>query len=203
MLFSDEAMHVPTSRFFPGSTETATLLSNDSDALVSFDSLQVRDERYLAQLDDVVLFEGSSQEEGAGYWVSDGTPEGTYKVAELIVGFDDMGSQVEAEVHVIDAFSVGTEKAIIVTRENGDGGIDSQTTPLYAIDITRPDPLEADLTGDGVVDFADFLVVSANYSQRNATFEDGDIDADGQVTQRDFELIRRAFGRRRTPESTE
>ena len=58
--------------------------------------------------------------------------------------------------------------------------------------------LPADLGGDFIVGFDDFLTLSGNFGMQNATLEDGDIDLDGTVGFSDFLLLSRWFGQELT-----
>jgi len=51
-----------------------------------------------------------------------------------------------------------------------------------------------DATGDGAVNFDDFLVVSSNFGMSNAVWEDGDFDGDGVVAFADFLILGQNFG---------
>lgn len=53
---------------------------------------------------------------------------------------------------------------------------------------------EGDLNLDGIVDFHDFLVISANYGLETNSLSDGDVDGDGIVGDLDFEILRANFG---------
>jgi|GEM_PF-6656867 len=179
-----------TPRFAAQSNMSPLILRNDSVEPVGFGSLGVGFRKHVANLQDVVLLQGRW-----GYWVTDGTKEGTYKVSELVRDFDDEGNELRENVLIIDAFQVSSEKAVLSAQTMGDPGF--ATRPLYSIDLTRPDELQSDINHDGVVNFDDFLILSANYTDREVAFEDGDIDRDSQVTRRDFELLVQDFGQRR------
>lgn len=51
-----------------------------------------------------------------------------------------------------------------------------------------------DLDGDGVVAFADFLVLSTNFGKDEASYADGDIDLSGGVDFADFLILADNFG---------
>lgn len=55
--------------------------------------------------------------------------------------------------------------------------------------------IEGDTNFDGVVNFPDFLTLSANYGQSNAVWPQGDFDWDRQVGFSDFLSLRANFGR--------
>ena len=54
--------------------------------------------------------------------------------------------------------------------------------------------MPADFDGNGRVDFADFLILSANFSKENVGFAGGDANEDGVVDFSDFLLLSAAFG---------
>ena len=62
---------------------------------------------------------------------------------------------------------------------------------LQVADITSTN--RPDLNQDGAVDFADFLILAANFGQKNAAGSDGDLDGDLAVNFRDFLLLSAAF----------
>lgn len=47
---------------------------------------------------------------------------------------------------------------------------------------------------DGDVDFADFLAISKNFGNTDASWRDGDVNCDGLVGFDDFLLVRMNFG---------
>ena len=53
----------------------------------------------------------------------------------------------------------------------------------------------ADVDANGMVDFADFLVLSANFGRQNATRTQGDLNYDAVVDFDDFTILTRQFGR--------
>lgn len=59
-----------------------------------------------------------------------------------------------------------------------------------------PAVLPGDATGDGRVDFLDFLIVSANFGMNSgATWQDGDFDGDEMVAFSDFLIVSQSFGK--------
>ena len=56
--------------------------------------------------------------------------------------------------------------------------------------------LLGDVDGNRVVDFADFLILSANFGKRGAVPADGDIDGNATVDFADFLVLSQDFGRR-------
>lgn len=69
---------------------------------------------------------------------------------------------------------------------------------IFTGDVEFPelaDRLLGDFDGNGVVDFADFIVLSGNYGTSPAGYADGDINGDGQVEFEDFVILADNFGR--------
>ena len=54
---------------------------------------------------------------------------------------------------------------------------------------------EGDFDGDRDVDFTDFLILSANFGNTDATLAEGDSDGDGEVTFADFLILSSNFGK--------
>jgi len=49
--------------------------------------------------------------------------------------------------------------------------------------------IAGDVDGNGEVNFADFLILSANFGNTDAERKDGDLDGDGQVAFADFLIL--------------
>jgi len=107
-------------------------------------------------------------------WKTDGTAEGTE-----VVG-DAPGANSPLAV-------LGTDVYFAANRD----GFGHELW-MYKVDAT----LEGDINGNGSVDFADFLILSANFG-RNTTegTSDGDLDGDGAVMFDDFLVLSANFGR--------
>ena len=56
------------------------------------------------------------------------------------------------------------------------------------------DGILGDINKNGVVDFADFLVLSGNFGKEVDSPDDGDLDDDGRVAFSDFLILSREFG---------
>ena len=79
---------------------------------------------------------------------------------------------------------------------NGDGVLDiSDANCASDLDsfLASIGSLRGDLDGDGAVQFADFLVLSQNFS-KPGSYLDGDLDLDGQVQFGDFLILSNNFG---------
>ena len=60
--------------------------------------------------------------------------------------------------------------------------------------IGSADPEPGDANGDTTVDFADFLILSANYGRdEDVAFADGDFNSDGVVNFADFLILSQNF----------
>ena len=94
-----------------------------------------------------------------------------------------LGNIPSSQVHLVDLDSDGDVDIVVPF-----GGI-RWFENRSATDAPEPvDRLPGDATGDRVVDFVDFLILSANYTSggQNKTFEEGDFDGDGLVGFTDF-----------------
>lgn len=69
-------------------------------------------------------------------------------------------------------------------------GIENVTEPVEPVEIGAT---QGDANRDGVVDFNDFLVLAANYTQEGS-WSEGDFDGDGLVGFFDFLVLSRNFG---------
>ncbi len=67
------------------------------------------------------------------------------------------------------------------------------TTPVDPGPVCSPDTM-GDLDGDGMVAFADFLILSNNFGQMVDSHEQGDIDCSGDVAFADFLILSNNFG---------
>jgi len=68
------------------------------------------------------------------------------------------------------------------------------------VDIYRP-AIRGDVNLDGAVDFADFLILSANFGKDSAAWEDGDVNLDSVVDFADFLVLASNFGQRESRRS--
>ena len=127
--------------------------------------------------EEALLFEGSSELEGAGYWITDGTELGTYKVSELPTTDVFFTSGAPREF-----FQVGNSIIFGVPMHNFE--------QMFAF---RIDALPGDLDGDGTVTFLDFLVLANDFGRTDVSR--ADIDGDGQVTDADFLLLANNFNK--------
>lgn len=67
---------------------------------------------------------------------------------------------------------------------------------LNRITVAAPQILRGDVDSNGVVDFADFLVLAHHFSRSPAERDQGDLDENGVVDFNDFVILQEAFGRK-------
>lgn len=106
--------------------------------------------------------------------------------------------------HVILPGGDGSDRieSLVVADMDGDGDQDIaitffQRSRLAWYESDLADALVGDANRDGVVDFADFIRLAANFNQVDAVWEDGDFDGDKMVSFEDFILLTQHFGRRK------
>lgn len=162
---------------------------DDSDAPREFAELGVTMVQALLTLSDqeTVLFQGSSELEGEGYWLTDGTARGTYKVSEFPVG--DFVDAVLSEAR--DFFQVGNSIIFDAIHTNASGT--DYEGKMFAFELNGPNSLAGDLDGNGTVEFSDFLQLAEALGGTNVV--QADVDRDGGVTLEDFFLLKSNFGK--------
>ncbi len=129
-------------------------------------------------LDDELYFFADDGMSGMELWVTDGSTDGTRLVEETIPGPDNLD---------IQGFTVTNDMIVMRTAEAS-----------RSLLVMKPDPNPADANLDGIVDFSDFLALAASYGENNASYESGDFDGDELVTDADFEILARNYGRRQS-----
>ena len=82
---------------------------------------------------------------------------------------------------------------------NGDGIVSSDdlncaTTETIGSTLSEVGLLAGDFDLNGNVEFADFLILSANFGQSETSYTDGDVDANGSVEFADFLSLSANFG---------
>ena len=77
---------------------------------------------------------------------------------------------------------------------DGDGNVNQQDVDVL---LAQLGTLRGDANLDGDVNFADFLLLSANFGRTEASWEQGDANGDRQVNFADFLLLSSNFGRTR------
>ena len=92
--------------------------------------------------------------------------------------------------------------ALNVLDCNGDGGVnildaDCATSETIAATLNSAGLLRGDADGNGQVEFADFLVLSAHFAGEGA-YTQGDFDKDGLVQFSDFLILSQNFGQQGT-----
>ncbi len=84
----------------------------------------------------------------------------------------------------------------VVNVEDVDVACDSGIT-IDAI-LPKAKLLGADATGDGDVDFADFVILANNFDNQNTTFSSGDFDCNNETQFADFVILANLFGQSST-----
>ena len=124
--------------------------------------------------DDRIFFAGFN-DDGISLWASDGTEAGTHFVAQ-----SDL--QSVSSIAPING-------RIVLMADDGERG---QEPWVYSSRSTQP-PGDANL--DSAIDFADFLILSANYGKEvDAVWAEGDFDGDGIVAFTDFLILSENYG---------
>ena len=132
--------------------------------------------RNLTNVGGQLYFSANNGNDSDELWVSNGTPTGTVMLADINPGGG--GSWLS------NPLSVGN--VLFVTADDGTNG-----TELW---VATSDPLPGDVNLDGRVGFDDFLILSGNYGETNATRAQGDLDGDGTVGFSDFLQLSANFG---------
>ena len=82
---------------------------------------------------------------------------------------------------------------LVYFRGSGEDGLELWT--LTPVEPADPELLAGDVDGNGKVEFADFLIVSANFGQDVDERDEGDLDGNGKVEFADFLLLSNDFGK--------
>lgn len=86
-----------------------------------------------------------------------------------------------------------SEHGVLITGDDGLHGLEPWFFPF------EPDRVAGDTDNSGVVDFVDFLTLSANFGKEvDAVWEEGDFNADGMVDFTDYLLLSENFVERHT-----
>ena len=124
--------------------------------------------------------------------------------AARLVDFDGMLDPGESVMFMGTYYVTADDVAagVIVNTATATGTLPSGTgvsdDDTFSFDIVKPLPPQyhiADVNQNGKVDFADFLIVSGNFGNKDATHGEGDIDGDGSVAFADFLLLSQHFGK--------
>lgn len=90
------------------------------------------------------------------------------------------------------AAAIRNETSNEVFDVTGDAQIDELDMDHWIVEIAQTRRGDANL--DGNVDFADFLIVSANFGKVDRSWGEGDLNGDGEVSFEDFLLLSGNFG---------
>jgi len=132
--------------------------------------------------DGRILMVGWTRSTGREHWIFDPDTE-TYEVLEIAPG--DFSA-------VRDGFAAPFQyngSYLVVAA-----GSDRQGEELWMLKVDSSEQKPGDITGDGSVNFSDFLILSQNFGKVDAAFADGDLDRDGTVGFADFLLVSQNFG---------
>ena len=103
-------------------------------------------------------------------------------------GFGDYEGTPEVTVRwptgVEEVFAVEESLNSVIELVEGEG-----TVP------NAPELLGGDATRDGVVNFNDFLILSANFGETGTSWDTGDFDGDGETQFTDFLILSENFGK--------
>lgn len=178
--------------YFSGTDETGRQLwrtngevgdQNESERLTEI----IRDNQGLFPTElmlfkDQLIFNGH---DGTTYqvWRTDGS------VVETVTNF-------EFDEAIYDFFSLFFElNDKLLFRGTGSEGLEMWELTVDESTPTTPELLDGDVDGNGKVEFADFLIISANFAQDVSTRGEGDLDGNGRVEFADFLLLSNDFGK--------
>ena len=108
-------------------------------------------------------------------WASDGTIGGTRPLN--VTGLPGQASAPFAFRRVGDR--------LVFFADDGFHGVEPWSVPWSLVN----QHIDADLTGDRIVGFADFLILAHNFGLRDATPDQGDLDRDRTVSFTDFLIL--------------
>lgn len=135
----------------------------------------------LVDIDGTVFFSLEDGSSDVQIWMTDGTSAGT-----------NLALKIATDTHVPHNIRlIAHDHQLIFAAHESAGDL-----ALWSIDAAGESVLAADVNGNGIVDFTDFLVLAGNFGQDvSRGREDGDIDGDGIVSLADFQILARDFGR--------
>ena len=111
---------------------------------------------------------------GVEMWTSDGSQEGTYRIAA------DLPRSISQLTPVGDTLFFTADDALVGEE-------------VFSIAIPER-PLVGDLDANGVVDYEDFLILASNFGRELARPTAGDVDGDQSVGFADFLILAANFG---------
>lgn len=122
-------------------------------------------------------------------WISDGTNASTQTLGTPVVvqNGPPAGNPRLVRTQEVD----GHLTVRIYVDHAGGLGLDRILDFAYELD-SGPTPGDANL--DGIVSFADFLILSSNFGKTDAAFADGDFDGNGVIEFIDFLILSNNFG---------
>lgn len=141
----------------------------------------------LTAVDELLFFTLDDPDFGNELWVSDGTADGTGLAADINDGAADSNPQS------LFAFGGG----LFFVADDGQEGDELWSLSTSTTSSVPDTLLPGDVNGNGIVDFADFLVIAQGFgSDVTGGISDGDVDEDGKIGFSDFLVISENFGNR-------
>ena len=131
--------------------------------------------------DDELIFLANDGQHGVEIWTWDGT---SAELAEVHLGGGDFTQEPE-----LFQFA-GYERDLLFS-----GSTPFEGDELFILRSQGASTIPGDADGNGLVEFADFLILSSNFGRTNATNADGDFDGSGTVDFADFLLLSANFGK--------
>ena len=117
---------------------------------------------------------------GTELWQSDGTVEGSVRISDINPGPGSSLAKYPASV---------AGGKLYITANDGFHGYE-----LWSMPLEQEAALPGDADGNDIVNFQDFLILSANFGQTDAVFADGDFNNNGTVDFADFLILSSSFG---------
>ena len=116
---------------------------------------------------------------------------GTYRITSEIEGDVNLDGRLDAADLEALQLAVRDQSVDDVFDLSQDGTIDAEDVDVFVQELIGT--VRGDTNLDGTVDFADFLALSASFTQSGG-WGDGDFDGDGMVAFADFLTLSRNFG---------
>ena len=106
--------------------------------------------------------------------------------------FVDPEEPIEPGLPIEPALPPDTSEPEVIDPVDQNGGTDGEGD---GVNLDEKRTLTADLDGNGLVDFSDFLKISFNFGNEvDAVFADGDVNGDGAIDFDDFVILSGEFG---------
>lgn len=113
-------------------------------------------------------------------------------MASLLGDFDDDGTLSASDIDLLSA-EIRMPTGVLSFDVNGDGSVNLTDHEHWVTDTSYANTLIGDANFDGMVDFPDFLALSASFGQ-DGGWAEGDFDGSGRVEFPDFLALSANFG---------